>query len=167
MRYLLILAMFAMVSCGQENGEKKDQNDTEVESEKSKYESYGEKIEPQGSVAAASFVSSFEGDSVEVKLEAKATSVCKMKGCWMNVDVGNNETMKVTFKDYGFFVPKDIEEKNVIVQGVAKKQLTSVDELKHFAQDAGKSQEEIDAITEPQEEIVFVASGVLIEGDSE
>ncbi|MGB3466623.1 MAG: DUF4920 domain-containing protein [Cyclobacteriaceae bacterium] len=167
MRYLLVLALFAFVSCGQESGESKEKKDAEVETEKSEYESFGDKIDANGSVQASQFVNNFEGDSVNVKLQAKATAVCKKKGCWMNVDLGNDQTMKVTFKDYGFFVPKDIEEKNVIVQGVAKKQVTGVDELKHYAEDAGKSQEEIDAITEPKEEIVFVASGVLIEADSE
>ena len=167
MRYLIILTVFALFSCGQENSDKKDKKDTEVEAEKSKYESYGEKIDAEGSLEIASFVSTFEADSANVKLQAKATAVCKKKGCWMNVDLGNDQAMKVTFKDYGFFVPKDIEEKNVIVEGVAKKQITSVDELKHYAEDAGKSQEEIDAITEPKEEIVFVATGVLIEADSE
>jgi hypothetical protein len=71
--------------------------------------------------------------------------------------------MRVTFKDYGFFVPKEgMEGKEVVFEGVAKRKVTDVDMLKHFAEDAGKSQEEIDAITEPKVELTFVANGVII-----
>jgi hypothetical protein len=37
-----------------------------------------------------------------------------------------------------------------------------VEELKHLAEDAGKSKEEIEAITEPKEELKFLATGVLL-----
>jgi hypothetical protein len=39
---------------------------------------------------------------------------------------------------------------------------TSVEELRHYAEDAGKSQEEIEAITEPKKTYSFVADGVLL-----
>ena len=48
------------------------------------------------------------------------------------------------------------------MQGYAYRSVTPVDELKHLAQDAGKTQEEIEAITEPKEELKFLASGVLL-----
>jgi Domain of unknown function (DUF4920) len=68
----------------------------------------------------------------------------------------------VQFKDYGFFMPKDISGRKVVMQGYAFKALTPVDELKHYAEDEGKLKEEIEAITEPKEEIKFLASGVLL-----
>jgi hypothetical protein len=37
-----------------------------------------------------------------------------------------------------------------------------VDDLKHFAEDEGKTPEEIAKITEPKEELKFLASGVKI-----
>ena len=81
----------------------------------------------------------------------------------MNLDVPNAEPMRVTFKDYGFFVPKDIDDKReVIVQGVAKYETTDVETLRHYAEDEGLSQEEINKITEPKTELVFIADGVLI-----
>jgi len=70
--------------------------------------------------------------------------------------------MRITFRDYGFFVPKDASGKEVIIQGIAKKEVTSVEELRHYAEDAGESEEAIAAITEPEENIVFVADGVII-----
>ena len=58
-------------------------------------------------------------DSLEVKLFATAKDVCKKKGCWMKVEKSDGTLMRVTFKDYGFFVPKDIAGKNVIIEGTA------------------------------------------------
>ena len=59
-------------------------------------------------------------------------------------------------------MPKDIAGQEVIVEGKAFVEETSVEDLQHFAKDAGKSQEEIDAITEPQLTYAFISSGVLI-----
>jgi hypothetical protein len=68
----------------------------------------------------------------------------------------------IRFKDYKFFMPLDIVGKDVVLVGEAKKTITSVDELKHYAEDAGKSKEEIEKITEPKAEIEFIATGVLV-----
>ncbi|MBP9188254.1 MAG: DUF4920 domain-containing protein [Chitinophagales bacterium] len=96
------------------------------------------------------------------KVKGTVTSVCQNKGCWMKLDLGNGESMRVSFKDYGFFVPKDLEGKQVIVQGVAEVKTISVEDQRHFAEDAGKTEEQIQSITEPQEELVFVADGVIV-----
>ena len=73
-----------------------------------------------------------------------------------------DKTVFVRFKDYGFFVPKDIAGMEVIIEGRAFIEETSVDELKHYAEDEGKSAEEIAAITEPVEEMKFMATGVEV-----
>ena len=88
-----------------------------------------------------------------------------MKGCWMTIDLENGEKMRVTFKDYGFFVPKDIAGQKVVIDGYAYNSITDVETLRHFAEDAGSPQEEIDAITEDKQEITFVANGVAIPGN--
>ncbi|MDQ3016502.1 MAG: DUF4920 domain-containing protein [Bacteroidota bacterium] len=104
-------------------------------------------------------------DSVNVVVKAKVSEVCQAKGCWMNL-VDNqgltNEELFVKFKDYAFFVPKDIAGQEVLIEGVAFKEETSVEELKHYAEDAGKSAEEIAAITEPITEKKFMATGVVL-----
>ena len=139
-----------------------EQKKAEVQQEASAtYDSFGAEIDDKGAMPLVQFASEFNSDSASVKLSGVATAVCKKKGCWMNIAVDGDETMKVTFKDYGFFVPKDIEGKNVIFEGVATRQVTDVATLKHYAEDAGKSKEEIDAITEPKEELVFEATGIL------
>jgi len=106
-------------------------------------------------------------DSLDVKLTGEIEKTCKMKGCWMTVKTDENTTMRVTFANYGFFVPKEgMEGKTAIMEGKVSKIVNSVESLRHYAQDEGKSAEEIAAITEPVEEYTFVATGVLIEDEA-
>ena len=101
------------------------------------------------------------GDTVALKIQGSINSVCQKKGCWMRVAAGEEELM-VRFKDYGFFVPKDASGKETTVQGVAFVEETSVEDLKHYAMDAGSSEEEIAAITTPKRTYSFTADAVAI-----
>ena len=124
---------------------------------------FGEEIDKKGAVSVKKLPEKInDGEELETKVKGKITGVCQAKGCWMTLDLGNDEMMRVKFKDYGFFVPKDAAGKTAIIQGIAKKEIVSVDELKHLAEDAGKSEKEINSIKEPKEELTFVASGVII-----
>ena len=96
------------------------------------------------------------------KIKAKVLSVCEKKGCWMTIAKPGGEDIMVRFKDYGFFMPLNIVGKEVVLDGVAKATVTSVDMLKHYAEDAHKSKEEIEKITEPKNEIEFTAKGVVV-----
>jgi Domain of unknown function (DUF4920) len=128
-----------------------------------KMESFGEKIKADGAIPTTELVKQSDGkEKMNVKVEGTVESVCQVKGCWMKVKLDDGQTMRVTFKDYGFFVPKDIAGKKVIFEGVAEVKTTPVSELKHYAQDAGKSKEEIAKITEPEKALTFVANGVLV-----
>ena len=81
----------------------------------------------------------------------------------MTVQMPEGEKMMVRFKDYGFFVPlKGLEGKHAVMQGYASKETTDVATLRHYAEDAGKSKEEIAKITEPETSLMFLADGVLI-----
>ena len=104
------------------------------------------------------------GDKTEMEAKVSGTveSVCQVKGCWMKVKMDNGETMRVMFKDYAFFVPKDIAGKTVVFEGEAQKKMVPVEHLQHYAKDAGKSKEEIAKITEPKEELTFIADGVIV-----
>lgn len=99
----------------------------------------------------------------DVKIEGKILSSCPMKGCWMKIK-SEEDTILVRFKDYGFFVPKNgIEGEKAIVNGKISVEKLSVEQLRHYAEDAGKSQEEIKLIKEPQVSLTFLADGVYIE----
>ena len=101
-------------------------------------------------------------DKFNGRVKGKVVSVCQEKGCWMKIERENGDAMMVKFKDYGFFMPKDIEGKEVVLDGEATIRETSVKQLKHYAQDAGKSKEEIEKIKDPKREVIFVAKGVLV-----
>jgi hypothetical protein len=128
-----------------------------------KPEYYGAKIKKDGAISTAQFLKTMEGkDSLVVKIESKINEACQKKGCWMNVDLGDGKQMMVRFKDYAFFVPKDCNGKTAIMQGVAYKEEVSVEMLRHYAEDGGKSQEEILKITQPEIRLSFEADGVII-----
>lgn len=103
-------------------------------------------------------------DSLAIKVTGKVKEVCQKKGCWMTLvpDQPNQPEMRVTFKDYAFFMPKDLSGKHVVIDGFAFVDVTPVADLRHYAEDAGKSKAEIEAITEPKREVAFEAAGVLI-----
>jgi len=106
-----------------------------------------------------------DADSIQVKVLGTVNEVCQKKGCWMSIVNENDseaEELFVKFKDYGFFMPMDISGRQVVMDGYAFREITSVDELKHYAEDAKEPQEVIDAITAPKEEFKFMASGVLL-----
>lgn len=124
---------------------------------------HGEDITEDGALTAVEFLAQFQGkDSLETKLMAPIAEVCQKKGCWMMLDLGNDLMMRVSFKDYGFFMPKDAAGRMAYVQGVARIDTTSVEELKHYLKDAEASQEEIDAVTEPEINYSFEAVGVIL-----
>ncbi|QIE60568.1 DUF4920 domain-containing protein [Rasiella rasia] len=129
------------------------------------YQSFGEKISADNVLSQNDMYEKYKnlkpGDTVDVKFAAEVKSVCQSKGCWMRLDVGEEEAM-IKFKDYGFFMPKDIAGDEVIVRGVAFIDEMSVEDQRHFAEDAGKSKEEIALITEPKRTLSFTADGVLI-----
>ncbi|GAA4896898.1 hypothetical protein GCM10023311_22060 [Flaviramulus aquimarinus] len=139
---------------------------TPVETENIEYISFGTKIIADDAIASSSMASHYKimnvGDSINSKMQAKVNGVCQAKGCWMTLDLENGKEVMVKFKDYGFFVPKDITGKDVIVNGKAFVEEVSVEEQRHYAKDAGKSAEHIATITEPKRTYSFEADGVLV-----
>ncbi len=126
--------------------------------------SYGEKISDENALDVSVLVEKLaDVDSLECTVTGKISSTCTKKGCWMTIIMPEGDEMRVTFKDYGFFVPVSGQEgKTAVMRGKAQVSTTSVKMLRHFAEDAGKSEEEILKITEPITDIAFEADGVLI-----
>lgn len=127
---------------------------------------FGAKINPNGAVSYDQLLADLNNkDSINnVKVSGTVEGVCQVKGCWINIvsEEAGKPKMFVKFKDYAFFMPKDIAGRKVVMQGIAYRQTTSVDELRHYAEDAGKSAAEIALITKPKEELKFMASGVVL-----
>ncbi len=125
---------------------------------------YGEKISPDGAVNLNDVVAKLNaGTEVgDIKITAKITEVCPKKGCWLKLALSDGTTATVKMKDYGFFLPVSAVGKTVVIDGEVKLKTTSVAELKHYAEDAKKSKEEIDAITESKKEVKVTAKGIVI-----
>ena len=160
----MVLAV-CVIACNQKEGSEKSSEEkaTEVIEAESEDSVLGESFDVESEIELGKLVSEMDAsDSLNAVVEAKVTEVCQSKGCWMKVELPNGESMRVTFKDYGFFMPKDLAGKTVTMSGVAKKEETDVETLKHFAEDAGKSEEEVAQITEPKLDYKFIASGVKL-----
>ena len=127
-------------------------------------EYYGQKIDFQGIDNYYSVKNDLlKVNQKHVKIKGKILSSCPMKGCWMKVNV-DNDTLLVRFKDYGFFVPKaELEGKSTILRGVISIDTLSVAQLKHYAEDAGKTIKEINSIKNPKLTLSVLADGVIIE----
>jgi len=140
----------------------KEKNEIKVES---LYSVFGDpNITPEGKISGQELLKALAvNDSLQVKVEAVINSVCQTKGCWMYVDLGEENEMLVRFKDYGFFVPMQASGKTAVIEGLAKVETLSVEWLKHLKEDANAPQEEIDAITEPKTIYsISEATGVII-----
>lgn len=99
---------------------------------------------------------------VAMNVEGTVITVCQQKGCWMKLEAADGREVRVKFKDYEFFVPMDGAGRKVVISGEGYLEETSVKTLRHYAEDAGKTPEEIAEITEPKKEYIFVASGVAM-----
>lgn len=125
---------------------------------------YGQGVSGNKFLNLKQLESKLRKDSVyKGSLSGEIVEVCVKKGCFMKlVDGKKDEVVTVRFKDYGFFMPQDIVGKKVALEGEAKVTEHSVKQLQHWAEDAGKSAEEIAAITAPKRTIEFVATGVKV-----
>jgi hypothetical protein len=163
MKKIILASAFlvALVSCKKE---------TEVEvaviEPQAEYAVFGDSINTDGVLTYQEMTSKFgdlkAGDTVDLKFSSTIKNVCQKKGCWMNVALDNDKESFVKFKDYAYFVPMNAENKEVVVSGKAYVSEESVADLKHYAEDAGKSQAAIDSIKEPKKKYLFMADGVLI-----
>ncbi len=121
----------------------------------------GEYGETKFNIKNAKSVSSAVNTDTDVVIKTTVTEVCPKKGCWMKVQgATSNDQIRVTFKDYGFFVPTELVGKEVALQGKYVKHTESIDEQKHLLKDAKRPQSEIDAVKAPKETLRFISTGV-------
>lgn len=165
-KILLIASAAFLFSCG--NTEQKPEEVKEIIKEVTvEITKHGIDISEEGAITTTEFLAEFEGNEwLETKITGSIEEVCSKKGCWMVMDLGDGKDMRVTFKDYEFFVPLDAAGKQTTIKGTATMDTTTVEMLKHYASDAGDSQEEIDAITEPEFNYAFEAVGVIVKEET-
>jgi hypothetical protein len=164
-KVLKVCLIFSLVFAACKENKKTEKNDITTEVVIN-YDSFGDKISDEGVINAKTMLGTFKslkaGDTLSVKFAATINEVCSKKGCWMKLDLTDGTETMVRFKDYGFFMPLDANNKEVIVSGKAFVKETSVKELQHYAEDAEKTKEEIALITESKVEFSFEADGVLM-----
>lgn len=140
---LITIVFFLTVSCS---------------SKKDNYINFGDSINTKSAVATEDMIANASINPMPVKIQGVVAQVCQAKGCWMTIVGPNNETIRVTFKDYGFFVPTDISGKEVIVEGIVTSKELELDVAQHYAEDANIP---FDA-TKSYHEFSLVANGVLV-----
>lgn len=167
---MLTAAAVVIMSCQGNKENKVEDAETVAETTEvdntATYENFGDEIVADNALDKAQMLEKYmslkPGDTVDVKFKSSIKEVCQKKGCWMSMELGEEKESFVKFKDYAFFVPLNAGEQEAVVNGKAFVSEISVAELKHYAKDGGKSQEEIDQITEPEVTYGFMADGVLI-----
>ncbi len=123
---------------------------------------FGVKTTAAGAIAANELPALLDGkETADVKIKGKVVEVCKAEGCWLRMETANGP-MLIKMKDHAFMVPLAMNGKTIVADGTATLKETSVEMLKHYAKDAGKSKEEIEAIKEPKIEIILQAKGILV-----
>ena len=153
----LLICFFALTSC------KKETISTNSSSD---YAIFGDSISADKAISSEDMLVQYDklkpGDTLNVKFKSNIKNVYQKKGCWMTIELPSGKEAFVKFKDYAFFVPKNAQKVEVIVNGKAFVSIESVEELKHYAKDEGKSQAAIDSIVAPKTNYSFMADGVLI-----
>lgn len=153
-RVLLLICMFTVSFSFAQN---------EIKSAKEGVE-YGVGVKAEKGISVMELERALIADSLFLgSVKGKVVEVCVKKGCFMKIgrEEGLDPVM-VRFKDYAFFMPQDMVGKNVIVEGEAKVKETSVAQLQHFAEDAGKSAEEIAKIKVSRTDVEITATGVKV-----
>jgi len=111
-------------------------------------------------------VASLNGEERDVIIEGRITSVCAIKGCWMEARDSAGTPIFVRFRGYAFFVPRNAAGQAFVARGDAISTTVSVAQLRHYAEDAQRPAEEVAAITEPTQRIEFIADSVWIQGQN-
>ena len=165
MKKILFLFALSFAFIGCKNQKAEEMPVAEIAAPEISYESFGEQFSDENVLTTLEMMEKSQnlkpGDTINVKFATTVKEVCQKKGCWMNIETGAEDAM-VRFKDYAFFMPKDIAGKEIIVNAKAYMEEMSVEDQRHYAEDGGKSAEEIAAITEPKLALAFEADGVLI-----
>ncbi|MEM6735811.1 MAG: DUF4920 domain-containing protein [Bacteroidota bacterium] len=140
MRFLILLLL--ITTCG---------------AKKNEYDSFGEVITNRGAIDTETLINEIDDQSQTFKVKGKIEAVCQKRGCWLTLKNDRNVNIQVTFKDYGFFIPKDVTGNEVIIKGTASKELLEEDLAKHYANDSGAPYD-----TTMRSVITFIADGILV-----
>jgi len=126
---------------------------------------YGVAPDQKGTTEISEIISQAgEYEGKEVLVEGVTGAVCENRGCWMYIADGEAR-IRVTFKDYGFFVPKDAAGKRVRAYGIVSSRLVSKEKLQHWAEETPGG--DPSSVRGDSTVTMLTASGVVIENGGE
>ena len=139
------------------------------------YTHFGEEaVDLDAAISIDSFATAFSNtEATNYTIKTNLASICAKAGCFVIVTLPNSTDMRVMFKDH-FTIPTDTEiGTEAIFTGEAKMDTTSVEHLQHYIMDEmegenvsaekkAELQAKHDAITEPEIEPIFIATGILV-----
>lgn len=123
---------------------------------------YGQVGEEKSAVAVDDLQNKLVDNAYTGQIKGRVAEVCKAEGCWIRLQKADGTTMMVRAKDHAFLMPENIVGKTVLIEGNATVKETSEEMRKHYAEDAGKSKEEIAKIKGPEKSVEFAAKGVKV-----
>ena len=159
------LVAFSLFSCQSPNNNGDNSQDAQETSATTYYNFGDSTFTVEDAFSAAELVSNFATsgeDTAWATVAGPITQVCTTKGCWMSTAIDSSNNLFVDY-DYEFLLPTTSQGQNMVMYGYIYWDTTTVAQLRHYAEDRGASQEEIEAITEPVAEYMFKAKGVKIE----
>src|SRR5690554_8064712 len=72
------------------------------------WDSFGEAIDAQNAVEISAVVDEFVMEEEKnFKISGTLVNVCQNKGCWTTLTTEDGRMVKMTFANYGFFLPTD------------------------------------------------------------
>lgn len=125
---------------------------------------YGDKVTHAAQPVAPG---ALKGDETGVTVSGVITEVCQHQGCWIRlIDPAHPEAGDLFVKTTGhaYLVPRNSRGRQAMVYGRCELSEMSVADQRHYAEEAGKSVEEIARITKPRKMITFHADSISIEG---
>lgn len=101
-------------------------------------------------------------DGQRVMITGLVDRVCRKKGCWMAITAEDGDRpIRVTFEDYGFFVPRESPGMVAVVEGELALRTLDVETAQHYENDRVEgTDEKPKTITEPKRELAIVASAL-------
>ncbi|WP_412069595.1 DUF4920 domain-containing protein [Rubrivirga sp. IMCC43871] len=169
MKHLSLLLCLALVACASDAPEAPDARpDADVSAVETDGTPFGGPV-PSGVALSpddlAADAETYAGKTVVV--EGTVREVCQQAGCWLTLASADGQTIRVEVprdetESYVYTFPKDIDGQTVRLAGRLAVETESVEDLRHYAQDAGASDAELDAITAPRQTLVLTASGAEV-----
>ena len=122
------------------------------------------KVDETAAISVAELVTQMDKskDPQTVTIKSPLSAVCQNAGCWVQVPKPDGKPLMVRLKNHFTIPPSTPIGTEVYIHGMAYWDTVSVKALRHYAEDAGKSVEEINKITQPEFKLNFEGDGIKL-----